>query len=136
MANSTPMSRSNASSSNPAIGFEHDAASFYQSIAFGGHQMRTLFDGVFQVPPGHYVIATEKHLQVIQYWDFNFPASMLPRHRAPTRTGRLNFGLCWRRPFAFACAPMSRSIWRIISPMPYIRQKPYAPMRMAWRSIS
>src|SRR5262249_9364010 len=24
-----------------------DAASFYQSIAFGGHQMRTLFDGVF-----------------------------------------------------------------------------------------
>jgi asparagine synthase (glutamine-hydrolysing) len=59
-----------------------DAASFYQSIAFGGHQMRTLFDGVFQVPPGHYLIATEKHLQVIQYWDFNFPrvdASAAPR---------------------------------------------------------
>jgi asparagine synthase (glutamine-hydrolysing) len=59
-----------------------DAASFYQSIAFGGHQMRTLFDGVFQVPPGHYLIATEKHLQVTQYWDFNFPridASAAPR---------------------------------------------------------
>src|SRR5262245_2164122 len=50
-----------------------DAASFYQSIAFGGHQMRTLFDGVFQVPPGHYLIATERHVQVFQYWDYNFP---------------------------------------------------------------
>lgn len=50
-----------------------DAASFYQSIAFGGHQMRTLFEGVLQVPPGHYLIATEKHLQLAQYWDFNFP---------------------------------------------------------------
>jgi asparagine synthase (glutamine-hydrolysing) len=50
-----------------------DAASFYQSVAFGGHQMRTLFDGVFQVPPGHYLIATERHVQVSQYWDFNFP---------------------------------------------------------------
>ncbi len=50
-----------------------DDASFYQSIAFGGHQLRTLFDGVFQVPPGHYLIATEKHVQLSQYWDFNFP---------------------------------------------------------------
>ena len=59
-----------------------DAASFYHSIAFGGHQTRTLFDGVFQVPPGHYLIATEKHLQVTQYWDFNFPrvdAAAAPR---------------------------------------------------------
>ena len=24
--------------------------------------MRTLFEGVFQVPPGHYLIATEKHI--------------------------------------------------------------------------
>jgi asparagine synthase (glutamine-hydrolysing) len=50
-----------------------DDASFYQSIAFGGHQIRTLFDGVFQVPPGHYLIATDRHVQLSQYWDFNFP---------------------------------------------------------------
>jgi asparagine synthase (glutamine-hydrolysing) len=50
-----------------------DAASSYHSIASGGHQMRTLFDGVSQVPPGHYLIATEKHVQLFQYWDFNFP---------------------------------------------------------------
>jgi asparagine synthase (glutamine-hydrolysing) len=35
--------------------------------------MRTLYDGVFQVPPGHYVIATDKHIQINQYWDFNYP---------------------------------------------------------------
>ena len=32
-----------------------DAESVYHSVEFGGHQMRTLFDGVFQVPPGHYL---------------------------------------------------------------------------------
>lgn len=35
--------------------------------------MRTLFDGVFQVPPGHYILATDKHIQVNKYWDFNYP---------------------------------------------------------------
>ena len=26
----------------------------------GGYQMRTLFDGVFQVPLGHYLVATDR----------------------------------------------------------------------------
>src|SRR5215475_7638296 len=50
-----------------------DAESLYHSVECGGHQVRTLFDGVFQVPPGHYLIATDKHLQLNQYWDFNYP---------------------------------------------------------------
>ncbi|MEA3178470.1 MAG: hypothetical protein QOI59_1993 [Gammaproteobacteria bacterium] len=50
-----------------------DAESVAQSVEFGGHQVRTLFDGVFQVPPGHYLLATEKHFQVVPYWDFNYP---------------------------------------------------------------
>jgi asparagine synthase (glutamine-hydrolysing) len=50
-----------------------DADSVAQSIEFGGHQTRTLFDGVFQVPPGHYLIATDKHFQLVSYWDFNYP---------------------------------------------------------------
>jgi asparagine synthase (glutamine-hydrolysing) len=50
-----------------------DAESVYHSVEFGGHQVRTLFDGVFQVPPGHYLIATEKHVQLIQYWEFDYP---------------------------------------------------------------
>ena len=35
--------------------------------------MRTLFDGVFQVPPGHYLLATDRHVQLHRYWDFDYP---------------------------------------------------------------
>jgi asparagine synthase (glutamine-hydrolysing) len=52
-----------------------DAESFYHSVEFGAHPVRTLFDGVFQVPPGHYLLATDKHVQLKQYWDFDYPKS-------------------------------------------------------------
>ena len=51
-----------------------DAESFWQNVEQGGHQERTLFDGVRHVPPGHYLIATDQHIQVIRYWDFDYPA--------------------------------------------------------------
>jgi asparagine synthase (glutamine-hydrolysing) len=50
-----------------------DHESVAQAVEIGGHQIRTLYDGVFQVPPGHYVLATEKHFQIIKYWDFDYP---------------------------------------------------------------
>ena len=50
-----------------------DEESVYHSVEFGGHQTRTLFDGVFQVPPGHYALATDKHFQLHRYWDFDYP---------------------------------------------------------------
>jgi asparagine synthase (glutamine-hydrolysing) len=50
-----------------------DAESVYHCVEYGGHQTRTLYDGVFQVPPGHYLIATDKHIQLHRYWDFNYP---------------------------------------------------------------
>jgi asparagine synthase (glutamine-hydrolysing) len=50
-----------------------DGDSVYHSVEYGGHQMRTLFKGVFQVPPGHYLLATETHLQLNRYWDFDYP---------------------------------------------------------------
>ncbi|HEX5234034.1 MAG TPA: asparagine synthase (glutamine-hydrolyzing) [Silvibacterium sp.] len=50
-----------------------DAESVFHSVDGGGHQSRTLYDGVFQVPPGHYVLASDKHIQINQYWDFNYP---------------------------------------------------------------
>jgi asparagine synthase (glutamine-hydrolysing) len=50
-----------------------DEESVYQSFTFGGHQVRTLYDGVHLVPPGHYLIATQKHFQITRYWDFNYP---------------------------------------------------------------
>jgi asparagine synthase (glutamine-hydrolysing) len=55
-----------------------DEESVFQAITMGGPQMRTLYDGVFQIPPGHFLIATEKHLQVNQYWDFNYPKKNAP----------------------------------------------------------
>ncbi len=58
-----------------------DEESVYHAVSFGAMQMRTLYDGVFQIPPGHFLLATEKHLQVNQYWDFDYPkaAEAAPR---------------------------------------------------------
>jgi len=61
-----------------------DAESVSHSIELGGHPVRTLFDGIFQIPPGHYLLATEKHLQLVQYWDFNYPKA---DHRTTPRPG-------------------------------------------------
>ncbi len=52
-----------------------DSESVYHTVEFGGHQVRTLFDGIFRVPPGHYLIVTDQHTQLNQYWDFNYPKS-------------------------------------------------------------
>jgi asparagine synthase (glutamine-hydrolysing) len=50
-----------------------DEESVYRSVAFGAYQMRTLYDGVFQIPPGHFMIVTEKDAQVNLYWNFDYP---------------------------------------------------------------
>jgi len=52
-----------------------DAESFWQAAEQGGHQERTLYDGIRLVPPGHYLIATDRHIQLVRYWDFNYPAA-------------------------------------------------------------
>jgi len=36
-------------------------------------QNRTYFKNIFQVPPGHYVIANDYQYRTIKYWDFNYP---------------------------------------------------------------
>jgi asparagine synthase (glutamine-hydrolysing) len=60
--------------------WDSDAVS--HSIEYGGHQASTLYDGVHQVPAGHYLIATDRHVQLHQYWDFNYPAASDIRQRA------------------------------------------------------
>ena len=40
-----------------------DHGSFYHATDLAASQTRTLFDGVFQVPPGHYLLATDRHLR-------------------------------------------------------------------------
>jgi asparagine synthase (glutamine-hydrolysing) len=52
-----------------------DVESIYHSVEYGGHQMRTLYDGVFQIPPGHYLTATDRHIRINRYWDFDYPKS-------------------------------------------------------------
>src|SRR5260370_12115247 len=46
-----------------------DGEIVYDSGDFGANQGRTLFNGVFQVPPGHYLVATDEHIQLSRYWD-------------------------------------------------------------------
>ena len=87
-----------------------DAESVYHSVEFGGHQMRTLFDGVFQVPPGHYLLATDKHVQLNRYWDFDYPQAADRRRSAPMPTTRPSSATRWKKPFASVCAPTSRSV--------------------------
>jgi asparagine synthase (glutamine-hydrolysing) len=45
----------------------------YYSGGYGGSQSSTLFEGIHQVPPGHFLIASEGQIQLRQYWDFNYP---------------------------------------------------------------
>src|SRR5262249_15867546 len=48
-----------------------DAASFHQasSLVPTPTEDRSLFDGVRQVPPGHYLLASRGYLQLVRYWD-------------------------------------------------------------------
>jgi len=50
-----------------------DQESVFHAVSLTGYQSRTLYEGVFQIPPGHFVIATERHFQANQYWDFDYP---------------------------------------------------------------
>jgi asparagine synthase (glutamine-hydrolysing) len=50
-----------------------DHESFFQQLFIYQNQDRTLFEGVYQVPPGHYLIASNHHLQLARYWDLDYP---------------------------------------------------------------
>ena len=36
-------------------------------------QDASLFDGIQQVPPGHYLLATTSGMRIVRYWDFDYP---------------------------------------------------------------
>ena len=52
-----------------------DHEGFYQGTTGFPSPERTLFEGVFQVPPGHYVLATPGSFRVLRYWDFDYPTA-------------------------------------------------------------
>jgi asparagine synthase (glutamine-hydrolysing) len=51
-----------------------DRAAFFQANHFlGTAQDRTLFEGIYPVPPGHYLLAVGGQVRLIRYWDFDYP---------------------------------------------------------------
>ncbi|MBX7166019.1 MAG: asparagine synthase (glutamine-hydrolyzing) [Pirellulales bacterium] len=50
-----------------------DYESYFQTAHVYFDQDRSLFAGVYQVPPGHYLLATPERVQVVCYWDFDYP---------------------------------------------------------------
>jgi asparagine synthase (glutamine-hydrolysing) len=46
---------------------------FYQHVTGPYMADRTLFNGVHQVPPGHYLTATTSGMRILRYWEFNYP---------------------------------------------------------------
>jgi asparagine synthase (glutamine-hydrolysing) len=39
---------------------------------------RTLFAGIYQLPPGSYLIADGTHVRIVPYWDWNYPTAGEP----------------------------------------------------------
>ncbi|HTO44334.1 MAG TPA: asparagine synthase (glutamine-hydrolyzing) [Burkholderiales bacterium] len=56
----------------PAV-WDHDT--FYQEIHNAEDPTRTLFKGIHQIPPGHYVVLRGGHFRLERYWDFDYPKS-------------------------------------------------------------
>jgi asparagine synthase (glutamine-hydrolysing) len=55
-----------------------DRAAFFQANHFLGTptpQDRTLFEGIYPVPPGHYLLASGGQVTLFRYWDFEYPAA-------------------------------------------------------------
>jgi asparagine synthase (glutamine-hydrolysing) len=46
-------------------------------------QDRTIFEGVHQVPPGHYLIASSGEVRLVRYWDFDYPTTDRARSARP-----------------------------------------------------
>lgn len=45
----------------------------YNATVAGGAPTETLYHGVSQVPPGHYLLAGQSGVQIQRYWDFDYP---------------------------------------------------------------
>jgi asparagine synthase (glutamine-hydrolysing) len=54
-----------------------DAESFHQANSLMTPvQDRSLFAGVRQVPPGHYLLVRRGDVRVVRYWDFDYPSAV------------------------------------------------------------
>ena len=61
-----------------------DRAAFFQANHFlVTPQGRTLFDGIYQVPPGHFLLANGEQVRLVRYWDFDYPTADEDRPAGP-----------------------------------------------------
>lgn len=58
--------------------WDHEA--FYQLTYVHFDQDRSLFEGVYQVPPGCYLLATRGHTQIVPYWDIDYRVASESAH--------------------------------------------------------
>jgi asparagine synthase (glutamine-hydrolysing) len=60
-----------------------DRAAFYRANHFLGIPTDlTLFEGIYPVPPGHYLLASGGQVRLIRYWDFDYPTCPAVRQTA------------------------------------------------------
>jgi asparagine synthase (glutamine-hydrolysing) len=50
-----------------------DLESVYQQLFVCLEEDRSLFRGVQQIPPGHYLLASRHHRRIFRYWDLDYP---------------------------------------------------------------
>ncbi|MFK5947314.1 MAG: asparagine synthase (glutamine-hydrolyzing) [Methylococcales bacterium] len=55
---------------------EWDIEAYHQRISQMPLADRTMFKGIYQIPPGHYLIGTQDNLRILPYWDFDYPTSV------------------------------------------------------------
>ena len=70
-----------------------DSESFYQCASLYLEGDRSMFEGVYQVPPGHFLLATPHHFQVLRYWDFDYPKASVDPGREEAHVERLRHEL-------------------------------------------
>jgi asparagine synthase (glutamine-hydrolysing) len=59
---------------DPRLSAEIDPISLDQVFTFWSPlSPRTIFRDIFEVPPGHYMIAQDGHVQISRYWGLSFP---------------------------------------------------------------
>lgn len=57
------------------VSAQWDRESLFQHLFACMDQDRTLFSGVYQVPPGHYLLADFNGVRRFRYWDLDYPRS-------------------------------------------------------------
>jgi asparagine synthase (glutamine-hydrolysing) len=50
-----------------------DREAFFQQLFIGLDEDRTLFRNIFQVPPGHILVASRYGTRICEYWDLKYP---------------------------------------------------------------